>query len=74
MSINWKYIDSGENDEGKTVSNFKHIPSGHIETVVLSDIEAKCMTFGQVFDKLLRQVGEYSSKDGLAGMVSSMFK
>ena len=70
---NWEYINSEELEDGGSVSKFKNRFTGHIENVVLTDIESKCMTHGEVCDRLLRQVGEYKSVDGLAGMISNMF-
>lgn len=69
----WEYLGNEDTDDSH-ITRFKHRRTGRIEEVVLTPEEAKYLTFGDVVDRLLRQVGESQWQDELASALSNMMK
>ena len=69
----WQNLGSEDTDDSH-ITRFRDRRTGRIEEVVLTHEEARHLTGGDVVDRLLRQVGEYTFKDGLVGFLSNMQK
>ena len=69
----WTYIGF-EDTNAHHISRYQHRATGRVEEVVLTHAEAKVLTFGEVTERLLRQVGESRWQDELASMLSNMMK
>ena len=67
----WTYIGSEDTDT-QHISRYQHRHTGAVEEVVLTHEEAKVLTFGEVTERLLRQVGESRWQDEFASMLSNM--
>ena len=67
----WAYVGSATEGEWH-ISCFRNEHTGAVEQVRLTTEESESMTFGEVCEKLLRQVGEHTQQDELASMLSNM--